>query len=295
MFFLEENLVRRRGKASAWTGFIADESIRSELEAFFEKGDGKTWSPTHFELYNSCPFRFFLERLLGVYPLRIPKEEIETVDECDFKILYTGEVNLEVYQPPTISPLTDVEVCDDDHDGFFEFDLKALKEEEVLKGQDSTVFEVLYFNNLSDAENNENAVGDTYINAQPHVQEELFARIHNIQNPICYEIESFDITVFEIPNPPEVIGLLGQCDSSNYGTDTDGFEYFDLSSKAGEILNGQDPGVFKLTYFVDQGYTNAISTPEKFLNTIKHGQTIYVRITNENGPQCTNDTSFEID
>jgi gliding motility-associated-like protein len=220
--------------------------------------------------------------------------EIETVDECDFKILYKGEVNLEVYQPPTISPLTNVEVCDDDHDGLFQFDLKALKEEEVLMGQDSAVFEVVFFNNLLDAENNENTLGDTYINVAPHGTEQLFARIHNIQNPICYEIETFDITVFEIPNPPASISTLGQCDATNYGTDTDGFEYFDLTVLASEILNGQNPSVFELQYFEDQAYSNEIGTPGNYLNAVRDGQTVYVRITNVNAPDCYHETSFEI-
>jgi len=80
-FFLEENVVSRKNKASIWTGLITNEEIRKELKEFFEEGKGRFWSPTHFESYVSCPFGFFLKRLLKVLPLKVPEEEIEIVDE----------------------------------------------------------------------------------------------------------------------------------------------------------------------------------------------------------------------
>jgi ATP-dependent helicase/DNAse subunit B len=81
LFLLEEDLVKRRNKASVWTGLITHEGIRGELKRFFEKEEGRFWSPSYLELYISCPFRFFLQRLLRVFPLRVPGEEIEKVDE----------------------------------------------------------------------------------------------------------------------------------------------------------------------------------------------------------------------
>lgn len=80
-FYLEEIMVTRKSKASVWTGLITDEEIKRELKTFFEKGEGRFWSPTHFEHYVSCPFRFFLERVLKVFPLKVPDEELEMVDE----------------------------------------------------------------------------------------------------------------------------------------------------------------------------------------------------------------------
>ncbi len=80
-FFLEENIISRKNKACVWTGLITDDEIKRELKEFFEAGGGHSWSPTHFESYVNCPFRFFLERILKVFPLKIPEEEIERVDE----------------------------------------------------------------------------------------------------------------------------------------------------------------------------------------------------------------------
>ncbi|KPJ60994.1 MAG: hypothetical protein AMJ42_01265 [Deltaproteobacteria bacterium DG_8] len=81
LFLLEENIVSRRNKANAWTGLITHEGIKSELKKFFEEEEGHFWSPSHFELYSNCPFRFFLQRLLKIVPLKVPKDEIERVDE----------------------------------------------------------------------------------------------------------------------------------------------------------------------------------------------------------------------
>ena len=81
LFLLEENIVSRKNKASAWTGLITHKGIKSELKKFFEEEEGRFWSPSHLELYISCPFRFFLQRLLNVFLLKVPGEEIERVDE----------------------------------------------------------------------------------------------------------------------------------------------------------------------------------------------------------------------
>ena len=81
LFFLEENVTRRKHAASVWTGMLKERSVLKELETLFEQGAGRLWSPTWFECYAGCPFQFFLERVLNVYPLKIPAEDIERADE----------------------------------------------------------------------------------------------------------------------------------------------------------------------------------------------------------------------
>lgn len=81
LFLLEENIVSRKNRANVWTGLITQDGIKSELKKFFEEEEGCFWSPSHLELYISCPFRFFLQRLLKIFPLKVPEEEIERVDE----------------------------------------------------------------------------------------------------------------------------------------------------------------------------------------------------------------------
>ena len=81
LFFLEEDVARRKQRASVWTGMLKGPSLLKELQTFFEQGAGRVWSPTYFERYAGCPFRFFLERVLNVYPLKIPAEDVERADE----------------------------------------------------------------------------------------------------------------------------------------------------------------------------------------------------------------------
>lgn len=81
LFFLEEDLVSRKNRANRWTGLITHKEIGRELKKLFEEEGGRFWSPSQLELYLSCPFRFFLQRLLRVFPLKVPEEEIEKVEE----------------------------------------------------------------------------------------------------------------------------------------------------------------------------------------------------------------------
>ena len=79
-FFLDENIISRRSKANKWTGLITHEVIREKLKKYFEEEE-PFWSPSYLELYARCPFRFFLQRVLKIVPLKLPEEEIEKVDE----------------------------------------------------------------------------------------------------------------------------------------------------------------------------------------------------------------------
>lgn len=224
----------------------------------------------------------------GVYNL-----EIETVDDCGFKISYKGEVTLEVYNPPTINTISNIEVCDDNNDGFYAFDLPLLKNNEVLNGQSDTEFEVLFFDTQTNALENSNPITN-YTNNSEFSTAIIYTRIHNIQNPLCFEIERFTVQVFESPNPPNSISNLTTCDSNVVGTDIDGIEFFDLTAKETEILNGQDPATFSITYFSDAARTTPIANPKKFKNTSSI-QPIYVQITNNFNANCTKPATFNVE
>jgi len=218
--------------------------------------------------------------------------EAETIDDCGFKLFYKGEVNLEVYEPPTIAKPSDIKQCDDDNDGFYNFDLNFLRDIEVLNGQDETVFEVIYFKNLIDADNNENEISMPYTNSTAFSTETLIARIQNIQNPICYKTESFTLQIFELPNPPAIINNLSKCDTNIVGTDVDGIEIFNLTEKEIEILNGQEKSDFTISYYREAALTNQIVNPSDFQNTVIGTQTIYVEIVNNYQASCSFATSF---
>jgi len=105
---------------------------------------------------------------------------------------------------------------------------------------------------------------------------------------------AIDVNIYETPNPPSTITILDKCDDTSVGTDTDGFLIFDLTQKETEILNGQSASDFTIHYFTDSSYTNQITNPTAFSNTISGSQTIYVRITNNFNATCSADISFQL-
>ncbi|HSQ45612.1 MAG TPA: immunoglobulin domain-containing protein, partial [Lutibacter sp.] len=227
----------------------------------------------------------------GIYKL-----EVVNIDICGFRITYNGEVNLEVYTPPTITKPSNISQCDDNNDGYFAFNLNNLRDAEVIGSQNTTEFEVVYFKNQADADSNNNPIPNLYTNSSPYSTDTLFARIQNIQNPICYETASFTVQVFESPNPPVSISNLALCDSNLTGTDTDGIEKFNLKSKEPEILNGQSPTKFTITYFKDAALTvPIIANLTSFQNTTANLMPIYVKIVSNSNPACFVTKSFNLE
>lgn len=90
------------------------------------------------------------------------------------------------------------------------------------------------------------------------------------------------------------IPLLRVCDSDSDGDDTNGFTEFDLTSRESFILSAQVASNFQVNYFTDAAYTNQISNPTAFVNTIQNNQVIYVRIHHILNTTCYTDRSFSI-
>lgn len=87
---------------------------------------------------------------------------------------------------------------------------------------------------------------------------------------------------------------LQLCDSLLDGDDTNGLATFNLTSNESILLNGKNTSDFSFNYFTDSTYSNQISNPSTFANTVSGGQTIYVRIENNNDNSCFTDTSFNL-
>jgi len=213
---------------------------------------------------------------------------------CGISSILEGEFSIKVFNtPPTIKP-TNIKQCDDDNDGFFNFDLNTLKNNELLNGESSTDFEVNYYSNQADADANENAISNPYTNLAPFSTDTIFTRIHTIQNSTCYETNSFTIQVFELPKPATSISNLGKCDNSSIRTDTDNLIIFNLQEKELDILNGQSATNFTIEYFTDINYLNKISNPTLFENSDAI-QPIYVKIFNTSNPNCVAFTNFNLE
>ena len=186
----------------------------------------------------------------------------------------------------------DLILCDDDYDGLTQFDLES-QTAQILGTQNPTQFIVSYHNSLVDAETYTNTLISPYTNSTPNVQT-IFVRVtDSVTND--YTITSFDIIVNELPIA-NIVSDIEVCDDVTDGDDTNGFvQNFDLESQTAQVLDGQDPTQFIVSYhnsLVDaESYTNTLTSP--YANSLPNLEAIFVRITNtETGCFTTNNFSL---
>lgn len=197
-------------------------------------------------------------------------------------------INFIVSEQPTANPIANDFVCDDmTNDGEHIFTLSDY-DAQILNGQSQTTFEVFYFDNNTDAQNNINALPNNYI--VNSTSQTVFARIHNINNIDCFDITSFELGVHYLPIANEPEDILVCDDETN-----DGVETFDLSIQNLVILNGQFSMDNVITYHLSQtdAENNINTISEDFTNT-ENPQTIYVRLENNSYPDCYTTTSFQV-
>lgn len=182
----------------------------------------------------------------------------------------------------------DMALCDDDNNGTMPFDLNS---------QDNAInpnsgYSISYHETQSDADSGINPLSSPYESADSTI----YVRVENNIKPSCFVTTSFDLIVNARPMPTDDFNMkpLEACDDAADGSDTNGFTVFDLTQKSLEILNTQSALDFNITYFTDSGYTNEIINPETFTNSVSGGQTIFVRVTNNQLNSCYEDTSFPI-
>ncbi|MEZ4817056.1 MAG: T9SS type A sorting domain-containing protein [Flavobacteriaceae bacterium] len=181
---------------------------------------------------------------------------------------------------PNLSP-TPLEYCDEDGNGFGEFDL-TLKDAEIIDGYPDV--SVLYFETEQEAMEGSNPLPSPYANIVPYFQM-VYARVtYDVPPAIlpCYTIVELDLVVVDgclvITIPPTNIYI-------DEG-DANGLAIFDLTVNEAQMIGDYDPTQFLFSYhatFEDSVFgTNAISTPEAYQN-IANPQTIFVRLYDSAG------------
>jgi len=195
---------------------------------------------------------------------------------------------------PTATQPNNISICDDNNDGFYNFDLTSRKLA-ILNGQSESQFNVRYFANATAYANN---VAITSPNSFPNTtasqSQTIIAEVYNIANPNCKTTTTFDIQVFQSPLPNTIISPIQLCDNTSFGTDVDGKVVFNLTSKQATILNGQSATDFSLSYYKDAALTDLISNPTTYINA-NVVETIYVKMTNNQNVNCFATTSFQIE
>lgn len=232
--------------------------------------------------------------LLSPYVNQVPQPQTIFVraEDVNTGCIVSDQVTLDLVVNPLPSPVipTPLEVCDDDNDGFAEFDL-ASKDLEIIGGEPGVA--VSYHETLIDAINGDFALVSPYTNIQTPTQV-VYVRAE--YPPIlggtgCFRIVELLLVVLPTPEVPLDLEPLVLCDD-----DGDGIGVFDLTERAPDIYGSQDPADYTLTYYntfldADAG-TNAIGTPEMYTNTT-NPETIYVRLEN-NVTFCYSLGEFEL-
>jgi gliding motility-associated-like protein len=192
--------------------------------------------------------------------------------------------NLVVDYQAIANAVPDMELCDDDLDGFVGFDLES-QTAGVLGAQDGTLFTVTYHESAAEAAAGTGALTSLYTNTSNN--QVIHVRIEENANPVCYGITTFELIVNPLPAITPVTPLE-ECD-----TDADGFAEFMLEEKNDEVLNGQtDIAVSYYETLADAvAGTGAITGP--YTNIVINTQTVFIRL--ENGiTGCVSTTQMDL-
>ncbi len=201
--------------------------------------------------------------------------------ECYINATLTLIVN----NSPTIGTLTDITLCDNNNDGIISFDLSS-KNTEVLAGRDPSLFEVLYYATQNDLENNTNSLSLNYQNTQ--AQEQIFVRIHPINEINCFNQSSFNLTVSPTPRIASTPLALNNCGTAGIAT-------FNLTENDDVILGNQSTTDVTITYHNSSNDAmnniNAITTSENYISQ-QDGEEIFIRIESNTNTTCFTTGSF---
>jgi len=174
--------------------------------------------------------------------------------------------------PPTVALPPDLEVCDIDNDGSFDFELGL--QNFLFDGGDPTLI-VTYHLTQEDADNGILEIDQTtFINNEPFTQT-IYVRVENGDG--CFTVVPYVLQVLDTPILNDAPTALLVCD-----VDEDGFATFDLTLSELEILDGLDPLVFTFEWFVTladaQAGFPAIGDPTAFATM---STTVYAVVTEE--------------
>ena len=196
-------------------------------------------------------------------------------------------------KPAPIAPTQPYTVCDNDQDGFGQFDLNTLTPG-FLSGA-TGVYTISYYLTQTDA----NTLTNPINLSQPFLNNDAFIQFIWVraEDPIthCYTVIKIELNVDPAPMMP-VLPAIALCDQDV--NTQDGCTQFNLNSQTAAVLAAQvsAPSNYTVTYYTTQA--NATTTPNgtgAIINTATYtgctGQTIWVRVQN-NSTGCFTVGSF---
>lgn len=194
---------------------------------------------------------------------------------------------LSVSEIPMLNQIDNWSACDEDQDGFYEFDLTNLIPE-ILGNQSENNFSIMFYSTLDDLNNNENGLPMLYTNEDAFTTEEIFYKILR-NNSNCFQFSSFFINVLDKPISNQIDDWK-VCDE-----DANGVYEFDLSSLKQQILGDQNENDFDVNFYLsqDDAENHLNQLPELYTNTNLE-ETIFYRVENKQLIDCYSVASFNI-
>ena len=220
---------------------------------------------------------------------------VELTDDCGNITRLEGEFNVGVFESATATAPADWLYCDTDDDGLNAFTLQSIVSPQVLNGLDPAVFDVVYFTNQIDAQNNitANALPEPYTNPTPFSNQTIYARVHNKNAPnSCFALTNFSLSITGTPAPQTPVPYE-ICDDLASGTDTDGLvTSFLLATKDAEILGTLSATQYTISYHTSlldaqtSSTTNPIDKDNPYQNTSANTQQVFIRVENNDNTNC---------
>jgi gliding motility-associated-like protein len=191
--------------------------------------------------------------------------------------------------PEPIPPTSPYTICDDNQDGFSEFDLSTLVND-ILGG---ATYLLSFHETLTNAETNDYALPMLYTNIHPFVQI-IYLRAEN-PDTHCVSIIPIELNVNPSPVAPISLAPIEVCDTD--ANDQDGSTLVNLTVRTSDVL-AQQPlpaSSYVVTYYTNP--TDAGLENNPIVNVLSHpgsnGDTIWVRVENI-ATGCYNLGSFEL-
>ncbi|MFG6685658.1 T9SS type B sorting domain-containing protein [Mariniflexile sp. HNIBRBA6329] len=166
---------------------------------------------------------------------------------------------------PNTNNIADINLCDDDTDGFALFNLQQVKTDVI--GTETNIQVEFFHQNGQQIVPPLNAINNLVVN------EELITVKTKNTDSNCSTEKTFKLIVNPLPIANPLQELIG-CDDNNDGIS----EYFDTTNIQSQVLGNQTG--MEVTYFKTNGNQLPSSLPNPYTNTISNQEIITVRVTN---------------
>ncbi|WP_196888305.1 T9SS type B sorting domain-containing protein [Aureivirga sp. CE67] len=273
---------------------IVDPALTFDLDALqqFCSNESITLSPTNLSDIN-VTFEWFDSNNNSLattqdYTTTIPGDYTLVVSRPNCEVSQT--VTIEHHPEIQITSLPDLLQCDDDYDGFTDFDLKTHIVDYLDSNFPGGQYTINLFTSQNDADTNTNPIDTNNLFTNTTITNQLiFTNILDNNTGCSITDISFSVVVQELPSIPTITNLE-LCDDDN-----DGFmSTFDIHSVTGNDLASFTNHTISYheTENDAQNNTNAIPTGN-YTNTVAENQTIWVRVEDDSS-NCFAYSSFEL-